>query len=108
MVMPPGHHREITAKRPFSRLEKWTLTSLVAGLAVFAVVFLIALTGSGATTARGCVDVSISGATGGTSIHQCGNDAKALCADAERPNGYSGETAREIQAACRKDGIPVG
>src|ERR1700749_2650772 len=108
MVMPPGHHREITAKRPLSRLEKWTLTSPVAGLAVFAVVFIIALTGPGPSTARGCLDVSIVGATGGASIHHCGQDAKAVCADAGRPNGYTGQTDREIQAACRKDGIPVG
>jgi hypothetical protein len=105
MVMPPGHHLEITTKRAFSLREKWPLAVVGVGLAVFAVVLVIALTASGPSTARGCVDVSILGATGGAAIHQCGADARALCSSAGRAGGYANATAREIKAACRKDGF---
>jgi hypothetical protein len=50
----------------------------------------------------------ITGATGAASLHQCGANARALCRDAGRPLGYSGLTAQEIRAACRKDGFAVG
>jgi hypothetical protein len=108
MVFPPGHHAEITERRAFSRTEKWTLGSVIVVLAAFAVIFAIALSGPTQSTARGCVDVSILGATGGAAIHQCGANARALCQTAGRRVGYTGETRQEIQAACRKDGFAVG
>jgi hypothetical protein len=84
------------------------LGSVLAGLAAFVVVIIIAVAGPTQSTVRGCVDVSIVGATGAAAIHQCGANARALCRAAGRPNGYVGDTAREIQIACRKDGFPVG
>lgn len=77
-------------------------------MAAFLVVLIISLTGPAHTTARGCVDVTILGATGAASIHQCGSDARALCQAAGTANGYQGETRRQIQAACRQDGFTVG
>ncbi|MDQ6779032.1 MAG: hypothetical protein M3071_23040 [Actinomycetota bacterium] len=108
MVMPPGHHREINTKRAFSLREKWTLGIVGAGMAVFAVVLVIALTGPRQSTARGCVDVSIVGALGGTAIHQCGGNARALCRSVGQGRGKVNETTLEVRAACRKDGFPVG
>jgi hypothetical protein len=108
MVLPPGHHLEVTTKRSFSSREKWTLWVVGAGVAVFAVVLVIALTGPRQSTARGCVDVSIRGVTGGAAIHQCGDNARALCRSAGRSTGNVSDTVREIKAACRKDGFPVG
>lgn len=108
MVLPPGHHLEITRKRTFSIREKWTLGIVGAGMAAFAVVLVIALSGPGQSTARGCVDVSILGATGGSSIHQCGDNARALCRSAGRGGGNVTDTVREIIAACRKDGFAIG
>jgi len=77
------------------------------GMAVLAVVLIIALTGPTQTSARGCVDVSIVGATGNAALHECGANARALCRDASRPDGYTGEEGKEIRAACRKDRVPV-
>jgi hypothetical protein len=108
MILPPGHHQQIARRGRFSRLEKWTLGIVSAGLLIFAVVVIFALAGSHQTTAKGCVDVSILGSTGGAAIHQCGDDARALCRDAGRSVGYAGETRQEILAACRKDGFAVG
>jgi hypothetical protein len=108
MVLPPGHHQEIARRGPLSRLEKWTLGGVSAGLVVFVVILIIALTGAHQTTAKGCIDVSILGSTGGAAIHQCGADARALCRAAGRSGHYAGETRQEIQAACRKDGFAVG
>jgi hypothetical protein len=108
MVLPPGHHLQVTSKRSLSLREKWTLSIVGAGLAVFAVVLVIALTGPSQSTARGCVDVSIRGATGGAAIHQCGGNARALCRSAGQGRGNVSDTVREIKAACRKDGFPVG
>jgi hypothetical protein len=108
MVMPPGHHREISRKRAFSFREKWTLGIVGAGLAVFAVVLVIAVVVPGPSSAPGCVDVSILGATGGEAIHQCGNNARALCRSAGKAGVNVTETTREVRAACRKDGFAVG
>jgi hypothetical protein len=76
-------------------------------MVALAVVLVIALAAPSQTSARGCVDVSILGPTGGAAIHQCGANARDLCRSAGRGEGYVGETAREIKAACIKDGIPV-
>ena len=108
MVMPPGHTRELATKRALSRREKWTLAVVGAGLAVFAVVLVIALAGPGQSTARGCVDLSIVSSTGAGAIHQCGADARALCRAATATAAAANETGREIRATCRKDGFPVG
>ena len=80
---------------------------MIPGLAVFAVVIVIALTGPGQST-RGCVDVSIVGATGGAAIHQCGANARALCRAVGKPDRYAGDTGREIKAACRSGGFSIG
>ncbi|HWF74526.1 MAG TPA: hypothetical protein VG186_14345 [Solirubrobacteraceae bacterium] len=108
MVMPPGHHLEITSRRSFSRREKRTLGVVGACLLALAVVLVIIVAGHNQSTARGCVDVSILGATGGSGIHQCGDNALALCRSVGKPGAKITETAREIEAACRKDGFPVG
>jgi hypothetical protein len=78
------------------------------GLAAFLVVLIISLTGPAHSTAPGCVDVPILGATGAAAIHQCGSDARSLCHAAGAANGYQGQTRRQIQAACRQDGFTVG
>ena len=108
MVLPPGHQREIASRRAFSRREKWTVGAVSAGLVAFAVILVIALAGPAQSTARGCVDVTLAGATGGASIHQCGADARSLCREAGAPGGYQGIAGRAIRAACRRDHIPVG
>ncbi|HWC86241.1 MAG TPA: hypothetical protein VG388_06870 [Solirubrobacteraceae bacterium] len=108
MVMPPGHHREIATRRPLAGREKWVLWIVGAGLAVFAVVLVVALTAPTQTTARGCVDVSIVGPTGAAAIHQCGAGARQLCHSTRRATGDGAETAREIRAACRRSGFAVG
>jgi hypothetical protein len=108
MILPPGHHEAVTSPRKFARREKWIVGSVVAGLAIFAIAIIISLTGPTQTSAPGCVDVLITGVTGAASLHQCGADARALCLDAGKPSGYTGLTAQEIRAACRRDGFPVG
>ncbi|MDQ6804531.1 MAG: hypothetical protein M3065_06100 [Actinomycetota bacterium] len=108
MVLPPGHHRDITTSRSFSRKEKWTVGVVLAAVAVFAIVLVISLTGPTQSTARGCVDVSIVGATGGAAIHQCGENARALCRSAATSGRHITDTVREIRAACRRDGFAVG
>jgi hypothetical protein len=108
MVFPPGLHQEISTRREFSGREKKILGGVVLALAIFAVAIIVAVTGPSQTSARGCVDVSIVGATGNALIHQCGADARTLCRDAGKSGGYTGETGRQIRAACRKDGFAVG
>jgi hypothetical protein len=108
MVLPPGHFQEIASKRAFTRRERRTLAVVMAGLVAFAVVLIIALTGPSQNTVRGCVDVSIVGATGAAAIHQCGANARALCRSTTAPAAAVNETGRAIRAACRRDGFPVG
>jgi hypothetical protein len=108
MVLPPGHHQQVTSRRKFSRRERWLVGSVVAGLVILAVALAFSLVGPSQSTSPGCIDVTILSATGGASVHQCGADARSLCRSGGHADGYTGETAREIQAACRKVGLPVG
>lgn len=108
MVLPPGHQREIASRRALTRREKWTLGGVGAGLVAFAVILVIALAGPAQGTARGCVDVTVAGATGGTLIHRCGADARSLCREAGAPGGRQSTAGQAIRAACRRDHIPAG
>jgi hypothetical protein len=108
MVLPPGHQREIRTPRKFSFREKWWVGVVSACLVAFAIVIVIAVASPPRKSAPGCVDVSIVGATGAAAVHQCGANARALCGAVDQPGGYSGETGKEIDSACRKDGFPVG
>jgi hypothetical protein len=54
-----------------------------------------------ATSANGCVNVTVTGSTGGELIHVCGNDAKSFCRTAYQS---SAPDSRAIQAQCADAG----
>jgi hypothetical protein len=108
MVLPPGHYLDVASRRQFSRREKWIMGTVAIGVAIFALAIAISLIGPSRSRPAGCVEVTILGATGAATLDQCGAQARALCREAGSPGGYTGETAREISAACRKVGLPVG
>jgi hypothetical protein len=45
-------------------------------------------------SANGCVNVNLSGSTGGELIHKCGADAKAFCKLAYTTNDHTAQLAR--------------
>lgn len=45
-------------------------------------------------SANGCINVNLSGSTGGELIHKCGDDAKAFCKVAYATNNRTAQLAR--------------
>jgi hypothetical protein len=54
-----------------------------------------------ATSSHGCVNVTVTGSTGGELIHVCGDDAKAFCRTAYKSTASN---SRAIQAQCADAG----
>jgi len=86
----------------WGRREK---TAVAAMLACVALIVLglgaFALT-SGAPARKGCVDITFASTLGGAHVHECGGQARALCAS---PGAFR-EVAEELRASCRRAGYP--
>jgi hypothetical protein len=107
-IMPPGHHRPGPPRYRFSTREKWIVSGVAVLTAVLAIVTVIAIASSGHKSANGCIDVAVAYSTGGSEIHQCGAEAKALCRAVGVSGGFTGQTATQVAAECRKAGLPAG
>jgi hypothetical protein len=73
-----------------------------------AVVLAVSLIATGHSSRHGCIYVTIPAATGAEEINQCGQTARSTCLSASVPGAYSAQSARSIEDACRKAGLPVG
>lgn len=73
-----------------------------------AVIAVIAVTTSGHSSGKGCVDVTIPYALGGQEIYKCGQAARSFCITAGRPGGYTGQAGDTIAEQCRKAGLAFG
>jgi hypothetical protein len=78
--------------------------------AVVAVIvgLVISLAAPGHHTGKGCIDYTLSYATGGENFYKCGPSARSTCAQAGMPGGLTGGAARVVATECRKAGLPVG
>lgn len=108
MIMPPDHARAVAVRRALSARERWILGGVGAVLAALAVIVVISLSTAGRVSANGCVDVALPYSTGGAELYRCGANARAMCAQAGKSNGYPGAAGRAVAAQCRKAGLPVG
>jgi hypothetical protein len=108
LILPPGHGQTILAPRRFTVREKWMIGGVLGTVAALAVAVVIAIASGGHRSAHGCVDVTVPYSIGGQEFYKCGSGAVALCRMVDAPNGFSGKPAREVAAACRKGGVPVG
>ena len=78
------------------------VTLVLIGLVVFS------LTSQKAATGRGCVDFNYTTMIGGAETHECGAQARALCATPSSGKSVDTDFQTELRAACRKAGLPVG
>ncbi len=88
----------------WGRRERTVVAVLLACVAL-AVVGLgaYALT-SGSPARRDCIEVTFASTLGGATVHECGSQARAVCAS---PGAFRG-VAGELRAACRRAGFPFG
>jgi type II secretory pathway component PulM len=107
MIMPPDHARAVAARRALNPRERWILGGVAAVLTSLIVVVVISLSSTGHVSGNGCVDVALPYSTGGAELYRCGSDARAMCAAAGKPTGYTGAAGRAVATECRKAGLPV-
>jgi hypothetical protein len=82
-----------------------------AAVAVLLTCVLLALVGlgayaltSGAPARADCIDVTFASTLGGARLHDCGAQARSVCAS---PGAFHG-IAQELRAACKRAGFPFG
>jgi hypothetical protein len=92
----------------FTRRERWMVGSVLATVAAFALVVVIALATSGHSSGNGCVHVNLPYSTGGNEFYECGARARAMCANVGAPGGYTGAAAQAVAVQCRKAGLAAG
>jgi hypothetical protein len=71
------------------------------GVAVIAVLVVIALASGSPKPERGCIDVTFASSLGGQPLDACGAQARAVCRDARGTGQYSGPQRTTILDACR-------
>ncbi|MGZ4174576.1 MAG: hypothetical protein ACXVQR_08880 [Solirubrobacteraceae bacterium] len=108
MIMPPDHARAVATRRALNLRERWILGAVGAVFAALVVAVVISVSSSGHASGNGCVDVALPYSTGGAELYRCGPDARAMCAAAGKPTGYTGAAGRAVASQCRKAGLPVG
>jgi hypothetical protein len=112
MVYAPGHFEQTVAqsrRRRFrSRREQLAVRFMAVLTVLLVVVTAFALTSRQARSGNGCIDFNYTTMIGGAETHQCGSDARALCATPARRKGIDGDFEPELYAACRKAGLPTG
>jgi len=78
------------------------LTIITCAFVLGAAACAFAYTSSPASPSNeGCVVVTVASSMGGTTLRNCGADAKRFCRNEGRLNG-------DIAAACRREGYAVG
>jgi hypothetical protein len=108
LILPPGHAQTLRERRTFSMREKWLFGGVFGLVAALAVVVVISLSTGEPRSAKGCITVGLSYATGGQQVSRCGASARSFCSKAGVPGGITGTAGRAVATQCRKAGLPVG
>jgi hypothetical protein len=96
--------RRLSEPLRWGKREK-TVVAVVLGCVVVALVALgaFALT-SGAPARKDCIGLTFASTLGGAYVHECGTQARRLCASP----APSHEIAAQLAEDCRRLGFPVG
>jgi hypothetical protein len=95
--------RRLSEPLRWGRREK-SVVAVLLGCVVLAVAALVVYAlKSGAPARKDCVSLTFASTLGGAYIHQCGKQARKLCAT---PNPSS-EFAEELRGECRRLGYPL-
>jgi hypothetical protein len=108
LILPPGHHQDVTSHRRLGLRERWLVGVIGAAVAALVIVTLVATASSGPKVGRGCIYLTVASSLGGQQIKGCGADARSICSQVNQPGGSIGTVATAVAAACRKQRIPVG
>lgn len=84
------------------------VSGVLAAVAVFVVVLVVAIGATGPSSGHGCIYATIPGPVGAEQLDQCGPQARATCEAAAAPGAYAATAAKTVERECRKAGLPVG
>ncbi|MGA2321697.1 MAG: hypothetical protein ABSG95_13295 [Solirubrobacteraceae bacterium] len=96
--------RRLSEPLRWGRREKAAVAVMLSCLLLAAIgLGAYALT-SGSPVRADCIDVTFASTLGGARLHDCGGQARRVCAS---PGAFHG-IAQELRAACRRAGYPFG
>ncbi|MHB8690704.1 MAG: hypothetical protein ACYDHH_05615 [Solirubrobacteraceae bacterium] len=107
LIMPPGHAREVAARRPFTRRDRRFLVIGSTVVVALVLAVIVAIGSSSPKSGRGCVYVTITSSTGALTIQGCGARARTICAEASVPGTYTADALTSVIGECRKAGLPA-
>jgi hypothetical protein len=107
LILPPGHAREIAAKRPFTTRDRRFLVVGCGTVLALVIAIIVAIGSSSPKSAHGCVYVTVTSSTGALTIQGCGAHARAICAEASVPGTYTADALTSVIEECRKAGLPA-
>jgi hypothetical protein len=97
--------RRLSEPLRWGRRER-TIVAALLGCVVAAVLAIGVYALTSSTPARaGCIDLTFASTLGAARVHQCGGQARRMCA---APSGFRGTAAEELREACRRAGYPLG
>ncbi len=108
MILPPGHAEPAGASRSLSRRERRLIGAVLAVVAAFILVLVIAIGSGGQSSGHGCIYATIPGPVGAQQISQCGAQARQTCQSVRAPGSFTAQAQRVLEAECRRAGLPVG
>lgn len=108
LILPPGHAEEVQQLRRLTMRERWLIRGVLVSVALAAVVVAISLVGSGQSSGRGCLHLTVAGPVGAGEINECGVAARHTCGTARQPGEFAPGARADVIAACRKAGLSVG
>jgi hypothetical protein len=109
MPMPEGHYHETYLPhepRVRSARERWIAGFCALLTAVVVAATLFSLTSHQATSGHGCVDFNYTIVMGGENVHECGQQARHLCASPPQEGGLGEDFPSQLRDACHKARIP--
>ena len=107
LIMPPGHARDVAARRPFTPRDRRFLVVGCGAVLALVIAIVIAVGSSSPQSGHGCVYVTVTSSTGALTIQGCGARARTICAEASVPGTYSADALTSVIAECRKAGLPA-
>jgi hypothetical protein len=94
--------RRLSEPLRWGRRERTAVAMLIAVAAIALLGFVAYGLTSGAKARADCVDITFASTLGGAKIHQCGAQARSLCA---KPNALHG-LEHQLEEACKRAGFP--
>jgi hypothetical protein len=96
--------RRLSQPLQWGRREKTVVAVMLSCLLVAVVALGVYGLTKSSPSRKGCIDLSFASTLGVAQIHDCGGQARKLCAS---PNPSS-EFAQELREDCRRVGYPFG